>query len=205
MQRTLKEPSLHSHSKLRKKVGETFHCDLIMASLVGSIFGEKEDKSGGLTSLFDESKELPEKPQHKARPKKRKAEASSEEQLQRHDDDVASGGKKKKRKQRKEKQETGSEAVEEKAASVASDEAKKDDADDVEERTIFVGNLPLDTTRKSLASMFKPCGKVESCRLRSVAASGVKLPTERAGDQVCCLFRSSQAALRPLLCSNLKN
>ena len=53
------------------------------------------------------------------------------------------------------------------------------------ERTIFVGNLPVDITRKALASIFKPCGTVLSTRLRSVAVSGVKLPPEQAGNQVC--------------------
>lgn len=52
-----------------------------------------------------------------------------------------------------------------------------------EERTVFVGNLPLSTTRKSLAKVFSECGKVQSTRLRSVAVTGVKVPPKRAGDQ----------------------
>mmetsp|Transcript_23194 Transcript_23194/g.40805 ORF Transcript_23194/g.40805 Transcript_23194/m.40805 type:complete len:438 (+) Transcript_23194:97-1410(+) len=53
-----------------------------------------------------------------------------------------------------------------------------------EERTIFVGNLPLgSTTRKSLAALFKDCGPVASTRIRSVPVKGVKLPQDRAGDQ----------------------
>ena len=53
-----------------------------------------------------------------------------------------------------------------------------------EERTIFVGNLPPDISRRSLAGIFKPCGSVASTRLRSIAVAGVKLPPEQAGNQV---------------------
>jgi nucleolar protein 12 len=140
-------------------------------SLVGSIFGkEKEEQQN---SLFDKSLELPDKPQHKALPprEKKRKEAPLHEEPQ-----------KKKRKEREPMKEakdaTATEEADEKKASDADD-----DKDNVEERTVFVGNLPIDTTRKSLASMFKKCGKVESSRLRSVAAIGVKIPASRAGDQ----------------------
>jgi hypothetical protein len=53
-----------------------------------------------------------------------------------------------------------------------------------EERTIFVGNLPPDISRRSLAGIFKSCGTVASTRLRSIAVAGVKLPPEQAGNQV---------------------
>ena len=135
-------------------------------SLVGSIFGGSEKKASGDASyryLFDESLKLPERPQHEAATlskKKRKEEMPEETS----------------RKKRKAKKEVTT--VEEEQPKT---EAEQEGAD---ERTIFVGNLPLDTTRQSLASMFKACGKVESARLRSVAAAGVKLPTDRAGDQV---------------------
>ncbi|KAL3787907.1 hypothetical protein HJC23_000149 [Cyclotella cryptica] len=52
-----------------------------------------------------------------------------------------------------------------------------------EQRTIFVGNLPPDISRKALASIFKECGKVASSRLRSVAVAGVKLPPSQVGNQ----------------------
>jgi len=59
-----------------------------------------------------------------------------------------------------------------------------------EDRTIFVGNLPPDITRREMAGIFKPCGSVASTRLRSMAVAGVKLPPEQAGNQVsvtlCC-------------------
>jgi len=146
-------------------------------SLVGSIFGSSDEKPAGLTSLFDESSELPGKPQHKPLPprKKKRKDTPSEE--------VQQSESKKKRKQRKPAKEETSATAEQSESDnkTAEDESPEDNA---EERTVFVGNLLIDTTRKSLASIFKSCGKVESCRLRSVAAAGVKLPTERAGDQV---------------------
>ena len=52
-----------------------------------------------------------------------------------------------------------------------------------EERTIFVGNLPSNISRKALASIFKECGKVSSSRLRSVAVAGIKLPPNQVGNQ----------------------
>merc|ERR1711862_638058 len=53
-----------------------------------------------------------------------------------------------------------------------------------EKRTIFVGNLPLNTTtRKTLRKLFQHCGKIESTRIRSQAIHGVKLPPEKAGNQ----------------------
>ena len=57
--------------------------------------------------------------------------------------------------------------------------------DEEQRRTIFVGNLPSSTSRKTLASMFKSCGAVASARIRSLSAGGVKLPKEQAGNQVC--------------------
>jgi nucleolar protein 12 len=143
-------------------------------SLVGSIFGGSATKpndekraDGSLSNLFAQSSALPEKPQHKPFPPRKRKETSSE-----HEEP------KKKRKAPREKTEEVED--DEPSARTPEEEAKNN----VDERTIFVGNLPLTTTRKSLASLFKSCGKVESSRLRSVAAAGVKLSTDRAGDQV---------------------
>jgi len=52
-----------------------------------------------------------------------------------------------------------------------------------EERTIFVGNLPPDISKRTMAGIFKLCGKVASARFRSMAVSGVKLPPDQAGNQ----------------------
>ena len=142
-------------------------------SLVGSIFGsEKEKQPAGLTSLFDASTKLPDKPQHKALPPRKK---------KRKEVPLGEDAQKKKRKEPKSVEKAQDAATKETDDTKASDD--DDDKDNVEERTVFVGNLPVDTTRKSLASMFKKCGKVESSRLRSVAAMGVKIPASRAGDQ----------------------
>eukprot|EP00540_Astrosyne_radiata_P013761 CAMPEP_0116835286 /NCGR_PEP_ID=MMETSP0418-20121206/7464_1 /TAXON_ID=1158023 /ORGANISM="Astrosyne radiata, Strain 13vi08-1A" /LENGTH=388 /DNA_ID=CAMNT_0004464943 /DNA_START=21 /DNA_END=1188 /DNA_ORIENTATION=- len=54
---------------------------------------------------------------------------------------------------------------------------------DAKERTVFVGNLPTSTTRKSLAKLFCDCGKVESTRLRSLVTTGTKVSQDRAGNQ----------------------
>lgn len=55
--------------------------------------------------------------------------------------------------------------------------------EEVNRRTIFVGNLPLSTTRKTLAKLFADCGKIISTRIRNVAAVGISLPPELAGKQ----------------------
>jgi nucleolar protein 12 len=52
-----------------------------------------------------------------------------------------------------------------------------------DDRTIFVGNLPVATTRKSLFKLFRECGKIESTRIRSVAVAGIKVPQNQAGNQ----------------------
>ena len=57
-------------------------------------------------------------------------------------------------------------------------------SDEKDERTVFVGNLPKNTTRQNLASIFKTCGKVESSRIRSLATAGIKVAPEHAGNQV---------------------
>lgn len=61
--------------------------------------------------------------------------------------------------------------------------SKNRNSKEEESRTVFVGNLPNTATRKSLATMFKDCGKVESSRIRSLATGGVKVPREQAGNQ----------------------
>eukprot|EP00536_Pseudo-nitzschia_multiseries_P012537 jgi/Psemu1/326878/estExt_fgenesh1_pg.C_4850002 len=52
-----------------------------------------------------------------------------------------------------------------------------------EDRTIYVGNLPLTITRKALAALFRDCGPIASSRIRSVPVTGIKLPKEQAGNQ----------------------
>lgn len=62
------------------------------------------------------------------------------------------------------------EAAAETAAALASA------SDDIANRTVFAGNIPLTETVKSLTKFFTAmCGKVESIRLRSVPIAGVKV------------------------------
>ena len=49
--------------------------------------------------------------------------------------------------------------------------------DDAAARTIFVGNLPREATKKQLARFFRPYGAVESSRKRSVAVAGCAVDT----------------------------
>jgi RNA recognition motif-containing protein len=136
-------------------------------SLLGSIFGTSQPKDD-IVGVFEQSAALPERPRHEPLPPKRKARKE-------HTDPA-----KKKRKRKEE------EPTEEEAAAVADAEpAGNHNEDDptADSRTIFVGNLPLSTTRNMLASLFRSCGKVASTRLRSVAVEGVKVPASQAGNQ----------------------
>jgi len=69
------------------------------------------------------------------------------------------------------------------SSSVNNKKKTKEQLKEEEDRTVFVGNLPPDISRKSLAGIFKSCGNVISARLRSMAVAGVKLPPEQAGNQ----------------------
>ena len=49
--------------------------------------------------------------------------------------------------------------------------------DDAAARTVFVGNLPREATKKQLARFFRPYGAVQSSRKRSVAVAGCAVDT----------------------------
>ena len=51
------------------------------------------------------------------------------------------------------------------------------EADDAAARTVFVGNLPREATKKQLARFFRPYGAVASSRKRSVAVAGCAVDT----------------------------
>jgi nucleolar protein 12 len=162
-------------------------------SLLGSIFGNKDDdvkKKEELSGMFKKSAALPERPQHEPIVVKRRPKVEPEETP-----------KKKKRRQNKEDKKNR-EAKEDGRENKDDDDKEKEKVDDDdkgddanknekdgkkkmdEERTIFVGNLPLaTTTRKSMATLFKDCGPIESTRIRSVPVTGTKLPPNRKGDQ----------------------
>lgn len=148
----------------------------VKMSLLGSIFGgNSKDEKPNLSNLFQKTSDLPDRPRHEPiskPPAKRKAEEEEEP-------------KKKRRKKRKESNDEVVAANKE-GSNVSKEESSKEKKQEEtdEDRTIFVGNLPLaSTSRKSLASLFKDCGPVASARIRSVPVKGVKLPPEHAGDQ----------------------
>ena len=69
------------------------------------------------------------------------------------------------------------------STSTATNEEADQPVDIVENRTLFVGNLPSHYDRKMLHHLFADCGKIESTRIRCVATTGVKLPPQQAGNQ----------------------
>lgn len=156
-----------------------------MTSLLGSIFGGgSEEKEASNESLFAKSKALPERPQHKpvAPPKKTKRGEDSTQKEDASGAEVDDGTKKRKKKKHK-----SSSTADNENSEVATDKdtGGNESEEDLKnaEKTIFVGNLPLSTTRKALASLFRACGPVASCRIRSVPVTGIKLPKDQAGNQ----------------------
>ena len=79
---------------------------------------------------------------------------------------------------------------------------------DKDERTVFVGNLPLTVTKKNIKKLFMQCGQVESLRFRSMAIAPGRLPVgvarkvhrQLTGSCVNCyvVFESKQAVDRSL-------
>jgi nucleolar protein 12 len=136
-----------------------------MTSLVSSIFGEKQGPSSDLFAKVT----IPTNQPKKATPAEKKTTKKSYEK----EPDQSSDSDNK----TTEANVASSEAAKEESS------ADKEKREEEEKRTIFVGNLPADITRRALAGIFKPCGEVASARLRSVAVAGVKLPPEQAGNQ----------------------
>lgn len=158
-----------------------------MTSLVDSIFGVDSAVTPATVSLFESKIDVPEPREYPAPTKKRKASDHHNEADRINE------------KQRKPRKSEDGKAVDagggadddgdvmigpkEKRASSAGCEGGNDTEDNVDDRTIFVGNLPLHYTRRALQRLFSDCGKIESTRIRSVAAAGVKLPPSQAGNQ----------------------
>ena len=140
-----------------------------MTSLVSSIFGEKEGPSSDLFAKEVSIPTIQTKKSEAAETKKttKKLKQKEFEQSQGSDNDKKDAETK----------------VESSTAVKDESPADKEKREEEEKRTIFVGNLPADITRRALAGIFKPCGAVASSRLRSVAVAGVKLPPEQAGNQ----------------------
>lgn len=123
-------------------------------SLISDIFGSSEPTSGQntLSNLFDSSSNLPQQPNHTTFSKVSTDKTDSRKRSRNGDNTEENGEK--------------------------LTAEKGQERDENEERTIFVGNLPLNTSMKELANMFKGCGEVQSCRIRSVASAGVKVSRE---------------------------
>lgn len=60
-------------------------------------------------------------------------------------------------------------------------EAEEKSVGKVNSRTIFVGNIPITESVKSVTKLFQKYGAVESCRMRSVPVAGAKV--DDAGNQ----------------------
>ena len=180
-------------------------------SLVESIFGNnvasgvKKEDNEKLTSLFGKPTAVPAKKtavvvsetKSKSDDKKNnKKKEKAKEDSSSSDDDDSSSSSSSSDSSKNNKDDNQDKAEEERNTAPeetgknnmnarAKDYTMKDEVtdEDKERRTVFVGNLPLSTTRPSLTKLFQQCGKVESARLRSVAVTGVKLPQEQAGNQ----------------------
>lgn len=168
-------------------------------SLSASIFGKSEKKEGSLSNLFDSSSSsLPAAPNNvnftetaaerikreKKEEKRRKRKAN----LEKTNVDTSSIPKVLEEiKEKKRKTKTANEGksnddkIQTDGVETTSDIAEV--SSDDEARTVFVGNLPLEITRKQLETIFRECGKIKSSRLRSFGTSGVKVAPEHSGNQ----------------------
>ena len=143
-------------------------------SLVSSIFGSSSGDKSAASDLFTKVS-IPTSLQSSSPPSKKKKDNKKD------DDDSSSSSSSSTDSESSAKEQSTIQETTSKSINKPTKEQLREES----ERTIFVGNLPVDITRKALASIFKPCGTVLSTRLRSVAVSGVKLPPEQAGNQVC--------------------
>lgn len=175
-----------------------------MSSLVDSIFGNSGSAAASATtevvttttasaaaldSIFATKIDLPAAREYPVLKKKRKVSSAAAAVA----DNSNNDGNKKQRKSKK----TDEEIAAAKAAEDAmigpkqnpavlllqEEEEEDNNNNDVDERTVFVGNLPLHYTRRALQKLFADCGRMESTRIRSVAAAGVKLPPSQKGNQ----------------------
>jgi nucleolar protein 12 len=177
----------------------------------GGDSGDSDSKNRvSCIGLFEKSESLPDRPQHKPVATRQRSKKKQEvtDILESSQEDVLPSIEKKSRKKKKRISSSGEEGeiAAEKSPKKGKQESTANDTTAVtqereagdtaesidasegivteEERTIFVGNLPLaTTTRKSLTAIFKDCGRIASARIRSVPVKGIKLPQSRAGDQ----------------------
>lgn len=127
-----------------------------MTSLLSSIFGEQEEKPSSL-ELFNEQA-------HHHPPTKNEDKEAVLFGAKRHDEDSKDVSTQPSKRQKRDQ-----------------DNKEREEEQARQDRlTVFVGNLPLEMTRKQLGSLFASCGKVLSTRIRSAPISPVKVA--RAGD-----------------------
>lgn len=151
-------------------------------SLLSSIFGSKEDSSKeekGLDTLFTnkEFKKRPRDPEIKIVQKNPKDHDDNQREDELNNDNdgpsTTSG----------DNQNHDSTTEKSKAEEDVNLVENSKQVENVDERTIFVGNLPNNFSRKALQKIFSPCGPIESTRIRSVATTFVKVPQKSAGNQ----------------------
>lgn len=126
-----------------------------MPSLLSSIFGEQEEKPSSL-NLFSEQTH------HHPAVENRERDVTIFSAKKRDADSKAISAQSAIKRQKKE-----------------DDKEKKEEQERQEKLTVFVGNIPVDMTRKQLASLFANCGKVVTTRIRSAAVSPVKVSRTR--------------------------
>ena len=152
-----------------------------MSQSLSSLFGGSSSSTEGSGGLFSDSAKQKfarvYKPEEFDLPVK-KAPAPKDEDGT--DDLDPIDAKKKKRKERKRKvePEAGAEGAKDDTDQQAIDSSDSSSADN---RTIFVGSIPVSETVKSLTKFFKTYGEIESIRLRSVPIAGAKV--DEAGNQ----------------------
>jgi RNA recognition motif-containing protein len=125
-----------------------------MASLLNSIFGDREENPVFL-DLFNE--------QAHHHPAIENGERDTTIfTIKRHEEDRKDASNQSLKRQKKE-----------------DDRERKEEQEMQDKMTVFVGNLPLDMTRKQLGNLFASCGKVVTTRIRSAAITPVKVSRAR--------------------------
>ncbi|GAX23178.1 nucleolar protein 12 [Fistulifera solaris] len=130
-----------------------------MASLLTSIFGDREEKPVSL-ELFNEKA-------HHHPPIENGETDTTIFTTKRHEEDRKETFNPSAKRQKKE-----------------DERVKKEEQERQEKLTIFVGNLPVDMTRKHLGNLFASCGKVVTTRIRSAAITPVRVARARDPDLV---------------------
>mmetsp|Transcript_7450 Transcript_7450/g.15548 ORF Transcript_7450/g.15548 Transcript_7450/m.15548 type:complete len:429 (-) Transcript_7450:2251-3537(-) len=170
-------------------------------SLLSSIFGSEPSNEEGNSSLFDKKRALDESDDDVSasdEKRQKKNDDNSDDSSSSDSDGSGSDDGSSSSSEDEQEEKDSSDITEEPTTATNKDEdaAPKEEAPTVEndtkqdgktdesgERTVFVGNLPCAFTRKGLEKLFRPCGAIDSTRIRSVATTGVKVPQSAKGNQ----------------------